>query len=172
MGSPFKVRSGIENLVALKTTGSSFAGYIKDPYTTLKETSDRILATAIQASWKYRDTKLAYGACWRAAREAMLKTFAGRESPSVQQTAYEMGEAVRQEHDQETLGHEGSDLPGQVVASRRDVALQGPASAERIHDSNRPALAGSGRSYRSRCRLIRRLAPIGPGLVARFHSVR
>jgi urate oxidase len=89
-----KIQSGIENLVALKTTGSSFEGYKKDRYTTLKETSDRIMATAIRARWDYRGTKLAFGASWTKAREAMLKIFAGCESPSVQQTAYAMGQAA------------------------------------------------------------------------------
>src|SRR4051794_30908165 len=46
------VTSGIEDLVILKTTGSGFEGYIKDPLTTLPETSDRILATALKATWR------------------------------------------------------------------------------------------------------------------------
>jgi urate oxidase len=89
-----EIQSGIENLIVLKTTGSSFEGYKKDRYTTLKETNDRILATAITARWAYRDASVAFGPCWQRAREAILKTFMERESPSVQHTAYAMGEAV------------------------------------------------------------------------------
>src|ERR1700722_12739555 len=37
------VVSGLQDLVVLKSTGSEFHGYIKDRYTTLKETTDRIL---------------------------------------------------------------------------------------------------------------------------------
>lgn len=91
-----QIESGIENLVALKTTDSSFEGYKKDPYTTLKETSDRILATAIKANWRYQTSPVAFGRCWQRVREAMLKTFAERHSPSVQHTAYAMGEAAMQ----------------------------------------------------------------------------
>ena len=89
-----EIESGIENLVVLKTTGSSFEGYKKDRYTTLKETSDRILATAIWANWRYSSSDIEFGRCWRHARQAILRTFTERDSPSVQHTAYAMGEAV------------------------------------------------------------------------------
>ena len=89
-----EVQSGIENLIVLKTTGSAFEGYKKDRYTTLKETSDRILATAITAKWAYRTSAARFGDCWQQARETMLKVFVERDSPSVQHTAYAMGEAV------------------------------------------------------------------------------
>jgi urate oxidase len=90
------VESGIENLIVLKTSGSAFAGYIKDRYTTLKETTDRIFATVITATWTYRTPQVAFGPCFRQARAALLKTFIERDSPSVQHTAYAMGEAVLQ----------------------------------------------------------------------------
>jgi urate oxidase len=88
------VQSGIENLIVLKTTGSAFEGYKKDRYTTLKETSDRILATAITAKWAYGNSAARFGDCRQQAREAILKVFVEQESPSVQHTAYAMGEAV------------------------------------------------------------------------------
>jgi urate oxidase len=88
------VASGIENMVILKTAGSGFKGYKKDRYTTLKETSDRILATAVRADWKYGKPDVVYGECRQRAREAMLKTFIEQDSPSVQQTAYAMGTAA------------------------------------------------------------------------------
>ncbi len=88
------VESGVENLIVLKTTGSAFEGYKKDRFTTLQETSDRILATAIRALWKYRNPDVAYGACWQKAREAMIVTFIEQDSPSVQNTAYLMGKAA------------------------------------------------------------------------------
>jgi urate oxidase len=90
------IESGIENLIVLKTSGSAFEGYKKDRYTTLKETTDRIFATAITATWTYRSPQVAFGPCWRKARAAILKTFIERDSPSVQHTAYAMGEAALQ----------------------------------------------------------------------------
>jgi len=47
------VVSGVTDLVVLNTTGSSFAGYVRDRYTTLPETADRILATALDARWRH-----------------------------------------------------------------------------------------------------------------------
>jgi urate oxidase len=91
-----EIESGIENLIVLKSAGSAFQGYKKDRYTTLKETTDRIFATAITAIWTYRTPQVAFGPCRLRARAAILRTFIERDSPSVQHTAYAMGEAVLQ----------------------------------------------------------------------------
>jgi urate oxidase len=91
-----EIESGVENLVVLKTAGSAFEGYKKDRYTTLKETTDRVFATAIKATWTYRNPQVEFGRCWQQARAAILQTFIERDSPSVQHTAYAMGEAVLQ----------------------------------------------------------------------------
>ena len=47
------VVSGIAGLTLLKSTGSEFWGYREDHYTTLPETRDRMLATAVDARWRY-----------------------------------------------------------------------------------------------------------------------
>ena len=47
------VVSGLKDLVVLKSTGSEFKGFLKDEYTTLQETDDRILATSLVARWRY-----------------------------------------------------------------------------------------------------------------------
>jgi urate oxidase len=88
------VESGVEDLIVLKTTKSGFAGYIKDQYTTLPETTDRIFATSIKASWRYANADAATGDNWRGARGAIIETFAAHDSLSVQHTLYAMGEAV------------------------------------------------------------------------------
>jgi urate oxidase len=88
------IESGIEDLIVLKTTKSGFVGYIKDPYTTLPETTDRIFATSIKANWQYSNVNAATGDIWRGARAAIIETFAAHDSLSVQHTLYAMGEAV------------------------------------------------------------------------------
>jgi urate oxidase len=88
------IESGLENLLVLKTTNSSFEGFLKDQYTTLKETDDRIFATAIKATWLYTRPEAASGALWRGVRQTILETFATHESLSVQHTLYAMGETV------------------------------------------------------------------------------
>lgn len=37
----------------LKSTGSAFAGFIRDEYTTLAEVNDRIFSTSVDASFEY-----------------------------------------------------------------------------------------------------------------------
>ena len=91
-----RLTSGLRNLVLLKTTGSGFSGFPRDRFTTLPETDDRILATAVEATWRY-DTAPAppdYGACWRTARRRLIETFAEHDSRSVQHTIWVLGEAV------------------------------------------------------------------------------
>jgi urate oxidase len=88
------VRAGIDDLVVLKSTHSGFEGFRNDIFTTLKETSDRIFATAIQANWLYASIGLAYGTLWQGVRRTILETFAQHDSRSVQHTMYAMGDAV------------------------------------------------------------------------------
>jgi urate oxidase len=88
------VESGIEDLIVLKTARSGFVGYIKDQYTTLPETTDRIFATSIKAVWRYSNGDAATGDAWRDVRQTILETFAEHDSLSVQHTLYAMGEAV------------------------------------------------------------------------------
>jgi urate oxidase len=88
------VEGGIEELLVLKTTGSGFEGYIKDRFTTLKETNDRIFSTVVTARWRYALPEADYGILWREIRRIVLETFAEHESPSVQQTLYLTGKRV------------------------------------------------------------------------------
>src|SRR5690242_5914544 len=88
------LQSGIEGLVVLKTTDSAFENFLKDEYTTLKEDRNRILSTSIRAAWFYRENAGEHDATWHAVRQALLETFAGHDSESLQHTLYAMGEAV------------------------------------------------------------------------------
>ncbi len=95
-----QVESGLDELFLLKTTGSAFAGFIRDRYTTLPEAADRILATMLRAEWTTAaaDPSAATLVDWNAAhsevRRTLVATFAGHRSLSVQQTLYAMGAAV------------------------------------------------------------------------------
>jgi urate oxidase len=91
------VVSGIQDLVVLNTTGSEFWGYPKDTYTTLAETKDRILATAVNASWRFRPRAVPgtdWAAAFAVAKKTVLETFAATYSYSLQQTLYAIGSAV------------------------------------------------------------------------------
>ncbi len=88
------VVSGISGAVVLKTTDSEFHGYLKDRYTTLPETRDRIMATSLAARWRYRDTEVDWARAHAEATRQLKKTFAAHHSLSLQQTLFEMGKAV------------------------------------------------------------------------------
>lgn len=92
------VVSGVDGLTVLNTTRSEFWGFPRDPYTTLAETRDRVLATEVSAWWRFRSAEGFDGPGWagafQAATGALLAAFSGTYSYSLQQTLYAMGEAV------------------------------------------------------------------------------
>jgi len=88
------IEAGIDDLVILKSSHSAFEGYIKDPYTTLKETKDRIFATAVRGVWRYSSLGLDFNAAWEGIRKTIITTFADHESLSVQHTLHAVGKAV------------------------------------------------------------------------------
>jgi urate oxidase len=88
------VEAGLDDLVILKSSDSAFEGYIKDAYTTLKETKDRIFATALRAKWLYEPRPLNYNATWDAIHQTLIDTFASHVSLSVQHTLHALGQRV------------------------------------------------------------------------------
>ena len=88
------IESGVEDLIVLKTTGSGFVGFLKDEFTTLPETTDRIFSTAIKATWTYSNADAATDASFQDIRQTILKVFADHDSLSVQHTLYAIGEAI------------------------------------------------------------------------------
>lgn len=96
------VSSGFEKLWLLKTAKSAFAGYLKDRLTTLKETHDRLFGTLAAAEWRYMSfgpdfTEPDFNTLRQRVETALVKTFAGHDSLSVQQTLYAMARAALEE---------------------------------------------------------------------------
>jgi urate oxidase len=95
------VVSGLKDLTVMNTTASEFWGYPKDAYTTLPETKDRILATSVNASWRFLPSAAGPGTDWDAAfataQGVILSTFASTYSYSLQQTLYAIGTALIEE---------------------------------------------------------------------------
>ena len=88
------VVSGIKDVVLLKSTGSEFKGYLKDEFTTLPETDDRILATSLVARWRYVGTDVEWNKAYDDIRATLLQTFATTYSRALQESLYAMGSAV------------------------------------------------------------------------------
>lgn len=89
-----RVVSGLRGLIALKSTGSQFRGFATDRYTTLAETDDRILATAVDARWRFAGLDVDWATSHAQTRRLLVETFATTYSRSLQQTLYAMGRAV------------------------------------------------------------------------------
>ncbi|CEP03443.1 Uricase [Plasmodiophora brassicae] len=102
--SSVKLKSGLKDLIVLKTTMSGFEGFAKCSRTTLPEVSDRLLATCVSAQWTYVPTEslreLEFGKIRALVHDTLMKEFfgdpskGGAYSPSVQKTLYDMGAAV------------------------------------------------------------------------------
>jgi urate oxidase len=88
------IGAGIRDLLILKSAHSAFVGFLRDEYTTLPETADRLLATSLTASWRYREEDVEFSAAWNAVRTTLLEVFAEHDSKSVQHTLHAMGQAV------------------------------------------------------------------------------
>jgi urate oxidase len=85
---------GLSDLVLLNSTDSEFWGYVKDRYTTLPETKDRILATAVNARWRHASATGDWGPSYDGVRDSLVQAFVDTYSRSLQQTLYAMGHRV------------------------------------------------------------------------------
>lgn len=93
-GAGATVWAGLDGIVLLKTSGSAFSNFLHDRYTTLAETDDRILATAMVAEWRLTGTDVDWEDSAAETRRLLTDTFAHHDSASLQHTLYAMGEAV------------------------------------------------------------------------------
>ncbi|GAA1678319.1 urate oxidase [Glycomyces endophyticus] len=128
-GGDAQVAAGVRDLLLLNTTDSEFSGFLADEYTTLPATDDRILATAVTATWDYATAPADPDTAFRTARAALLDAFADTYSLSLQQTLYAVGERIlkavpearevrlslpNRHHYLQDLGRFGLDNPGVV----------------------------------------------------------
>jgi urate oxidase len=98
-------RSGWEGMVLVKTTGSSFATFARDDYTTLPELADRPLTISLSVYWRYGDLKdgVAEGPGFlgaRAVRDETERIFHEFNSRSIQHLVHEVGTRLLAAHQQ------------------------------------------------------------------------
>ncbi|HLJ61692.1 MAG TPA: urate oxidase [bacterium] len=82
-------RCGRESLKLVKLTGSSFAGFIRDAYTTLPEAHDRPLFIYLDAHWRHREFDARVPSL--EVRAVIVETFDAFVSESIQQLVHEIG---------------------------------------------------------------------------------
>ena len=88
------VVGGLKDMVILKSTGSEFAGFLEDGYTTLQPTHDRVMATSLTAQWRFTGTEASWESAFSGIKAQLVKQFAVVQSLALQQTLFEMGRAV------------------------------------------------------------------------------
>lgn len=102
-GKGVDIRTSIRDLKVLKSTNSQFWGFVRDEYTRLPETWDRILSTDVSADWTWkrfsgldevRANASKFEATYEKARDITFKTFAHDNSASVQNTMYKMSDQI------------------------------------------------------------------------------
>ena len=85
-----ELRSGREDLLLLKVTGSAFTRFARDDYTTLPERVDRPLFIRMDVWWRYADPAHEYVSSLEV-REELMRTFDDFVSESIQHLVHEMG---------------------------------------------------------------------------------
>lgn len=87
---------GLKSVQLIKVKGSSFAGFIRDEYTTLPESFDRPLFIYLDIHWQYEkveDVKTGYVAAEQI-RDIAQIVFHERNSPSIQNLIYHIGRGI------------------------------------------------------------------------------
>ncbi len=92
-------RSGIEGIRLFKTTGSSFAAFARDGYTTLPELTDRPLTIRMDVHWEYGDIADAAAEgrghiSSQLVRTALELAFHEVNSRSIQELVHQMGQRL------------------------------------------------------------------------------
>ncbi len=81
-------------MTILKTTKSGFAGFVRDKFTSLPDSWDRMFSTIVSGKWCYSDLRgINFDQAWETCKNTILDVFAGPPrtgvfSPSVQKTLY------------------------------------------------------------------------------------
>jgi urate oxidase len=88
------ITSGVRGFTFMKTTNSGWDKILKDEFTTIVETRDRMAATAMDATWRWKSAPKDYPATHAKVLTTALEVFATTWSESVQDSLYRMGMAV------------------------------------------------------------------------------
>lgn len=88
------LRSGLRDFTFMKTTQSGWTGFVNDRYRTLPDTTDRIAATSMDATWSWSVKPDDFGIANARILAILLRVFGTTYSRGVQDSMYRMGEAA------------------------------------------------------------------------------
>jgi urate oxidase len=115
-------RSGREGLHLVKLSGSSFAGFVRDEYTTLPEMPDRPLFVHLDVHWRHADFGRRVAS--EAVRDSVAATFDDFVSASIQHLVHEMGLRILEQFPQiEEIELDGENRLWDTARSADGVAV-------------------------------------------------
>jgi urate oxidase len=88
------LESGLRGYTLMKTTRSGWVDFVDDAYRTLPDTTDRICAIRMDATWTWAEVPPSYEAANALVLDTLIAVFGTTYSYSVQDSMYRMGEAV------------------------------------------------------------------------------
>ncbi|GJE59458.1 factor-independent urate hydroxylase [Methylobacterium trifolii] len=88
------LQSGLRGFTFMKTTQSGWVDFVADEYRTLPDATDRIAATAMDATWTWNGAPSDYAATNAKVLDILIEVFGTTYSYGVQDSMYRMGEAV------------------------------------------------------------------------------
>lgn len=157
-GTTVRCRARLRGLSLLRTSGSRFEGFVVDAYTTTRPATDRAIGGAVEASWEARhdERQVDWTALRSAVRTALVASFSGEESSSVQHLAYLM--ARRALSEAPALG------AIDVALSTIRLSPRSPGHESAVHAEEPAAQAfGLSKAPRGTVRArVRREAPVAP----------
>ncbi|GLS42780.1 factor-independent urate hydroxylase [Methylobacterium brachythecii] len=88
------LQSGLRGFTFMKTTQSGWVDFVNDEYRTLADTTDRIAATAMDATWTWLSAPADYTTTNAKVLDILIEVFGTTYSYGVQDSMYRMAEAV------------------------------------------------------------------------------
>ncbi|NEU12840.1 urate oxidase [Methylobacterium sp. BTF04] len=88
------LQSGLRGYTLMKTTASGWVDFVDDEYRTLPDTSDRICATSMDATWTWAMAPADYDEANARVLDTLITVFGTTYSAGVQDSMFRMGEAV------------------------------------------------------------------------------
>ncbi|MEE7441631.1 factor-independent urate hydroxylase [Methylobacterium oryzae] len=88
------LRSGLRGYTFMKTTQSGWTGFVADQYRTLPDTTDRIAATSMDATWTWASAPHDHAGTNARILATLLTVFGTTYSRGIQDSMYRMGEAA------------------------------------------------------------------------------
>jgi urate oxidase / 2-oxo-4-hydroxy-4-carboxy-5-ureidoimidazoline decarboxylase len=115
-------RSGREGLHLVKLTGSSFAGFVRDEYTTLPEAADRPLFVHLNVYWQHAQYDKRVST--EDVRDLLVTTFEDYVSASIQQLVHEMGmRALDEFRELEQIVFDGQNRLWDTAQTKDEIAV-------------------------------------------------